>query len=191
MLDLAAARVSRGGREVSLTRTEYQLLELFLRNPGRVLSHSSIFQAVWGYDFGPRSNNLWVYVSYLRAKLEAAGEPRILHTVRGTRLRAAGHAVTLRNRLSAAAAVGCAVVVAAVSTVLYFSYAASLRSRVDAALVDAAQQANAHRQRIEQAGRRIPANRRPTSAGRSPSAASRFSCSRDRSRPVNPPGLGR
>jgi two-component system response regulator MprA len=83
VLDLAAARVRRGGREVSLTRTEYLLLELFLRNPGRVLSHSQIFQAVWGYDFGLRSNNLWVYVSYLRTKLEAGGEPRILHTVRG------------------------------------------------------------------------------------------------------------
>jgi two-component system response regulator MprA len=83
VLDLAGARVTRGGRDIALTRTEYLLLELFLRNPGRVLSHSSIFQAVWGYDFGPRSNNLWVYMSYLRAKLEAAGEPRILHTVRG------------------------------------------------------------------------------------------------------------
>jgi two-component system, OmpR family, response regulator MprA len=83
VLDLAAARVTRGGREVPLTRTEYLLLELFLRNPGRVLSHSQIFQAVWGYDFGLRSNNLWVYMGYLRSKLEAAGEPRILHTVRG------------------------------------------------------------------------------------------------------------
>jgi two-component system response regulator MprA len=83
VLDLAAARVTRGEREIPVTRTEYLLLELFLRNPGRVLSHPSIYQAVWGYDFGPRSNNLWVYVSYLRAKLEAAGEPRILHTVRG------------------------------------------------------------------------------------------------------------
>jgi two-component system, OmpR family, response regulator MprA len=81
--DLAAARVTRGSRELTLTKTEYLLLELFLRNPGRVLSHSSIFQAVWGYDFSPRSNNLWVYVSYLRTKLEAGGEPRILHTVRG------------------------------------------------------------------------------------------------------------
>ena len=83
VLDLAAARVTRSGREVSLTRTESLLLELFLRNPGRVLSHSQIFQAVWGYDFGLRSNNLWVYMGYLRGKLEAAGEPRILHTVRG------------------------------------------------------------------------------------------------------------
>ena len=83
VLDLAAARVTRGGREVALTRTEYLLLELFLRNPGRVLSHSQIFQAVRGYDFGVRSDNLWVYMGYLRTKLEAAGEPRILHTVRG------------------------------------------------------------------------------------------------------------
>ena len=80
---VAAARVTRAGREVSLTRTEYLLLELFLRNPGRVLSHAQIFQAVWGYDFGMRSDNLWVYMGYLRTKLEAAGEPRILHTVRG------------------------------------------------------------------------------------------------------------
>jgi two-component system response regulator MprA len=83
VLDLASARVTRGVREVSLTRTEYGLLELFLRNPGRVLSHTQIFQAVWGYDFGLRSNNLWVYISYLRGKLEADGEPRILQTVRG------------------------------------------------------------------------------------------------------------
>jgi two-component system response regulator MprA len=83
VLDLAAARVTRGEREVSLTRTEYLLLELFMRNPGRVLSHSQIFHAVWGYDFGLRSNSLWVYMGYLRSKLEAAGEPRILQTVRG------------------------------------------------------------------------------------------------------------
>jgi two-component system response regulator MprA len=83
VLDLVSARVTRGVREIPLTRTEYGLLELFLRNPGRVLSHTQIFQAVWGYDFGLRSNNLWVYMSYLRAKLEADGEPRILHTVRG------------------------------------------------------------------------------------------------------------
>ena len=83
VLDLAAARVTRGEREVTVTRTEYLLLELFLRNPGRVLSHSQIFQAVWGYDFAMRSDNLWVYMGYLRTKLEAAGEPRILHTVRG------------------------------------------------------------------------------------------------------------
>jgi two-component system response regulator MprA len=83
VLDSAAARVTRGGREITLTRTEYLLLELFMRNPERVLSQPTIYRAVWGYDFGARSTNLWVYVSYLRAKLEAGGEPRVLHTVRG------------------------------------------------------------------------------------------------------------
>jgi two-component system, OmpR family, response regulator MprA len=82
-LDRAGARASRGDRELSLTRTEYLLLELFLRNLGRVLTASLIFEQVWGYDFGPRSNNLWVYVSYLRRKLEADGGPRVLQTVRG------------------------------------------------------------------------------------------------------------
>jgi two-component system response regulator MprA len=82
-LDVAGARASRGGRDLDLTRTEYLLLELFLRNPGRVLTPTLIFEQVWGYDFGPRSNNLWVYVSYLRRKLEAAGEPRLVQTVRG------------------------------------------------------------------------------------------------------------
>jgi two-component system response regulator MprA len=82
-LDVTGARASRGGRDLGLTRTEYLLLELFLRNPGRVLTPTLIFEQVWGYDFGPRSNNLWVYVSYLRRKLEAAGEPRLIQTVRG------------------------------------------------------------------------------------------------------------
>ncbi|SEO26281.1 two-component system, OmpR family, response regulator MprA [Actinacidiphila rubida] len=82
-LDTAACRARRGDRVLELTRTEYALLELFLRNPRRVLSRTLIFDSVWGYDFGPSSNALWVYVSYLRAKLEADGEPRLLQTVRG------------------------------------------------------------------------------------------------------------
>ena len=82
-LDTAACQARRGGRPLELTRTEYALLELFLRNPGRVLSRSLIFDSVWGYDFGPSANALWVYVSYLRAKLEAGGEPRLIQTVRG------------------------------------------------------------------------------------------------------------
>ncbi|TQS43456.1 response regulator transcription factor [Cryptosporangium phraense] len=82
-LDLTACRATRNGRPVSLTRTEYALLELFLRNPGRVLSRRTIFESVWGYDFGPGSTGLWVYVSYLRAKLEADGEARVIQTVRG------------------------------------------------------------------------------------------------------------
>ena len=82
-VDTAACRARRGERVLDLTRTEYALLELFLRNPQRVLSRTLIFDAVWGYDFGHSSNALWVYVSYLRAKLEAGGEPRLVQTVRG------------------------------------------------------------------------------------------------------------
>jgi two-component system, OmpR family, response regulator MprA len=82
-LDLAACRARRGERVLSLTRTEYAVLELFLRNPRRVLSRTAIFEAVWGYDFGPGSNALWVYISYLRSKLEAGGEARLIQTVRG------------------------------------------------------------------------------------------------------------
>src|SRR3990172_3842540 len=74
---------TRGERRIELTRTEYQLLELFVRNPRAVLTRSAIFEHVWGYDFGPDSNSLDVYVGYLRRKLEAGGEPRIVHTVRG------------------------------------------------------------------------------------------------------------
>ena len=82
-LDPVSRRVQRGGRELQLTRTEHTLLELFLANPRKVLSRSEIFEAVWGYDFGPLSNSLEVYVGYLRRKTEAAGEPRLIHTVRG------------------------------------------------------------------------------------------------------------
>ncbi|HEY7932378.1 MAG TPA: response regulator transcription factor [Solirubrobacteraceae bacterium] len=68
---------------VELTQTEYQLLELFLLNPRRVLSHSLIYDRVWGYDFGPASNALRVYIGYLRRKLEGAGARQLIHTVRG------------------------------------------------------------------------------------------------------------
>jgi two-component system, OmpR family, response regulator MprA len=75
--------VRRGEREIELTRTEFLLLELFLRNPRQVLTRDLIFDRVWGYDFGPTSNSLEVYIGYLRRKTEAAGEPRLIHTVRG------------------------------------------------------------------------------------------------------------
>jgi two-component system, OmpR family, response regulator MprA len=68
---------------VELTRTEYQLLELFMLNPKRVLPHGLIYERVWGYDFGPASNALRVYIGYLRRKLEAAGARQVIHTVRG------------------------------------------------------------------------------------------------------------
>jgi two-component system response regulator MprA len=82
-LDPATRDVLRGEREIELTRTEFLLLELFLLNPRQVLPRSLIFERVWGYDFGPTSNSLEVYVGYLRRKLEAGGEPRLLQTVRG------------------------------------------------------------------------------------------------------------
>ncbi|HKA51461.1 MAG TPA: response regulator transcription factor [Candidatus Dormibacteraeota bacterium] len=83
VLDLQTMDVRRGKRDLELTRTEFRLLELFMRNPRVVLSRSRIFEEVWGYDFGASSNALEVYVSYLRRKLEADGEPRLIHTVRG------------------------------------------------------------------------------------------------------------
>lgn len=82
-LDRDAMECRRGDRQMPLTRTEYQLLELFLANPRKVLSRDVIFDRVWGYDFGPDSNSLDVYIGYLRRKLEANGEPRLIHTVRG------------------------------------------------------------------------------------------------------------
>jgi two-component system, OmpR family, response regulator MprA len=82
-LEIGTREVRRGDRRIELTRTEFLLLELFLRNPRQVLTRSVIFDRVWDYDFGPRSNALEVYVSYLRRKLEAGGEPRLIHTVRG------------------------------------------------------------------------------------------------------------
>jgi two-component system response regulator MprA len=83
MLDTGTRGVRRGDRDMELTRTEFSLLELFLRNPRQVLTRSVIFERVWGYDFGPTSNSLEVYVGYLRRKTEAGGEPRLIHTVRG------------------------------------------------------------------------------------------------------------
>ena len=82
-LDADAHAVRIGDRSVDLTRTEYQLLELFMLNPRRVLSSDVIYERVWGYDFGPAGNALRVYVGYLRRKLEADGEPRLLQTVHG------------------------------------------------------------------------------------------------------------
>jgi two-component system response regulator MprA len=82
-LDPVTLEVRRGDRAIELTRTEHLLLELFLLNPRRVLTREVIFDRVWGYDFGPTSNALEVYVGYLRRKTEANGEPRLIHTVRG------------------------------------------------------------------------------------------------------------
>jgi two-component system response regulator MprA len=82
-LDPGTREVARDGRRIELTRTEFALLELFLRNPRQVLTRSIIFERVWGYDFGPTSNSLDVYIGYLRRKTEGGGAPRLVHTVRG------------------------------------------------------------------------------------------------------------
>jgi two-component system response regulator MprA len=82
-LDPCAHEARRGERPLELTRTEFLLLELLMRHPRQVLTRATIFDHVWGYDFGPASNSLEVYIGYLRRKTEAAGEPRLLHTVRG------------------------------------------------------------------------------------------------------------
>ncbi len=82
-LNLATRDVRRGARAIELTRTEFTLLEMFLRRPRRVLDRSFILEEVWGYDFPTTANSLEVYVGYLRRKTEAEGEPRLIHTVRG------------------------------------------------------------------------------------------------------------
>jgi two-component system response regulator MprA len=82
-LDLASREVRRSDRLIELTRTEFTLLEMFLRRPRRVLERSFILEEVWGYDFPTTANSLEVYVGYLRRKTEAEGEPRLIHTVRG------------------------------------------------------------------------------------------------------------
>ena len=82
-MDMASREVRRGDRLVELTRTEFALLEMFLRRPRRVLERSFILEEVWGYDFPTTANSLEVYVGYVRRKTEAGGEPRLIHTVRG------------------------------------------------------------------------------------------------------------
>ena len=83
LLDLDTREAARGERAIQLTATEFNLLELFMRNPRQVLTRSVIFERVWGYDFGFRSNSLDVYIGYLRRKTEEGGEPRLVQTVRG------------------------------------------------------------------------------------------------------------
>ena len=82
-IDRGAWEARRGTRVLELSRTEFQLLALFLEHPKQVLTRSQIFERVWGYDFGSSSNSLGVYMGYLRRKTEEGGESRLLHTVRG------------------------------------------------------------------------------------------------------------
>lgn len=82
-LDVAGHSADRAGRQIDLTRTEFLLLDLFMRNPRVVLTWSVIHERVWGYDFGPASNSLGVYIGYLRRKIEEDGGSRLIHTIRG------------------------------------------------------------------------------------------------------------
>ena len=82
-LDPAARRVWWAGEELMLSKTEFDLLELLVRNEGIVLDHTTVYERIWGYDFGAESKNLAVYIGYLRRKLTAAGAPTVIHTVRG------------------------------------------------------------------------------------------------------------
>jgi two-component system response regulator MprA len=82
-MDPQARRAWRGSRELELTRTEFELLELLVRHAGTVLDHATVYDRIWGYDFGPGSKNLAVYVGYLRRKLHEPGAPQLIHTVRG------------------------------------------------------------------------------------------------------------
>ena len=82
-LDLAGHRALRAGRDLELTRRELDLLSVFMRHPGQVVARERLHEEVWGYDFDPKTNVADVFVGYLRRKLEAGGEPRVLHTVRG------------------------------------------------------------------------------------------------------------
>jgi two-component system, OmpR family, response regulator MprA len=90
VLDSRARTVSYGTQTIELTPREFELLELFLRHPGQALSRETILSEVWGYDFLGGSNVIDVYVRYLRHKLEAAGQPRVIHTVRGVGYAARG-----------------------------------------------------------------------------------------------------
>jgi len=82
-IDVAARQVKRGFREIELSKTEFDLLELLVRNQGIVLDHSTIYDRIWGYDFGPESKNLAVYIGYIRRKIDTHGERPLIHTVRG------------------------------------------------------------------------------------------------------------
>ena len=93
----AGREVRRGHRSIELSKTEFDLLELLVRNAGIVLDHTTIYERIWHYDFGPDSKNLAVYIGYLRRKTEEAGEPRVIHTVRGV-----GYVARLDQRVGVA-----------------------------------------------------------------------------------------
>ena len=130
-LDVSTREVYRGERRLQLTRTEFNLLELFMRNPRQVLTRSQIYERVWGYDFGATSNALWVYIGYLRRKLEEGGEPRLLHTVRGVGYALARRTVSFRLRLMLFTALAIAVTVTGASIAVWVVAKHELYSQLD------------------------------------------------------------
>ena len=134
-LDPARHGVAVDGTFVELTRTEYQLLELLMLNPRRVLPHTLIYDRVWGYDFGPTSNALRVYVGYLRRKLEDAGSRPLIQTIRGVGLHAQGAVyLSLRARMALAAGVAVALAVMAVAFSSYEGTRSQLQGQLDQSL---------------------------------------------------------
>ena len=134
--DLHGARL--GDQVVELTRTEYQLLELLMLNPRRVLPHSLIYERVWGYDFGPSSNALRVYIGYLRRKLAELGAPDLIQNVRGVgyALRDTGRDTPEPNGGRVRTGGGRVVVAVAIS--VYVADRSELRGQIDKSLADVA-----------------------------------------------------
>ena len=134
-LDLGTREVRRGEAPIELTRTEFALLELFLRNPRQVLTRSIIFERVWGYDFGPTSNSLDVYIGYLRRKTEDGGRAAADPHGPRRRLRASrGLSVSFRARIAVGSAAAVALSIVAASVLVYLIAREQLRAPVDEAL---------------------------------------------------------
>ena len=133
-MDLLAHEAWRGERMLSLTRTEFLLLEMFLRHPRQVLTRSAIFEHVWGYDFGSTSNSLGVYMGYLRRKTEVGEEPRLLHTVRGVGYVLRGPHMSFRRRITLASAAAVAIAVVLASLLIYVLTSHQLHGQVDTQL---------------------------------------------------------
>ena len=135
-IESSGRRVTRGSAEIELSKTEYELLELLVRNAGVVLDHSTIYDRIWHYDFGPDSKNLAVYIGYLRRKTEEGGGDRLIHTVRGVGLRRAGGAVSLRWKIALALAGLTFVASAVVGIAVYRVTKDRLLNEIDRSLAD-------------------------------------------------------
>ena len=139
-IDAGSRRVWWLDRQLDLSKTEFDLLELLGRNAGIVLTHSAIYDRIWGYDFGPDSKNLAVYISYLRRKFELAGAPALIRTVRGGGLQPGrpGRPMTLRRKFVAAFALIAAIVAGVIGAVAYSTTEHALHNEINVSLATAA-----------------------------------------------------